>query len=203
MLQRLVLASNNAGKLREFSDLLACKPFEVIAQASLGIESCAEPHDSFIENALEKARHAAIQSGLAALADDSGICLPFLSGAPGVFSARYAASLGSGPWSKDAQLSTDQQNNAALLAQLTEPLTPAYYYCVLVLLRHPKDPQPIIAQGYWHGAVRALPAGTGGFGYDPHFYIASENQTVAQMPLYKKNQLSHRAQALRELLEQL
>ena len=202
-MQRLVLASNNAGKLLEFSNLLASKQFEVIAQASLGIESCAEPHASFIENALEKARHAATHSGLAALADDSGICLPALNGAPGVLSARYAASLAPGPWSNNAQLSTDQQNNAALLAQLNEPLTPAYYYCVLVLVRHPKDPQPVIAQGCWHGAVQIQSAGTGGFGYDPYFYVASENQTVAQMSLLKKNQLSHRAQALRGLLEQL
>ena len=202
-MQRLVLASNNAGKLREFASLLARKQFELVTQASLGIGPCAEPHVSFIENALEKARHAAMHSGLAALADDSGICVPMLNGAPGVLSARYAASLGSGPWSIDSSVPVDQQNNLALLAQLKAPVTPAYYYCVLVLVRHPKDPQPVIAQGYWHGAVQMQAAGTDGFGYDPYFYITSENQTVAQMPFDKKNQLSHRAQALRELIAQL
>ena len=202
-MQRLVLASNNAGKLCEFSNLLAHKNFELVTQASLGIASCSEPHISFVENALEKARHAATHSGLAALADDSGICVPTLNGAPGVVSARYAASLGAGSWSSNPSLPTDQQNNLALLAQLHEPLTPAYYYCVLVLVRHAKDPQPIIAQGYWHGAVQMQAQGSGGFGYDPYFYIASENQTVAQMSMLKKNQLSHRAQALRALLDQL
>ena len=199
----LVLASNNAGKLKEFSRLLAGKQFELVTQGSLGIESCGEPHISFVENALEKARHAARHSGLAALADDSGICVPSLNGAPGVLSARYAASLGTGPWSINALLPTDQQNNLALLAQLSAPFTPAYYYCVLVLIRHLNDTQPIIAQGYWHGAVQKQSAGTEGFGYDPYFYVASEQQTVGQMSLGKKNQLSHRAQAINALLAQL
>ena len=229
-MQPLVLASGNAGKLRELSVLLADKSFSLITQASLGIAACPEPHHTFIENALEKARHAAKHSGYPALADDSGICVPALGGAPGVLSARYAQSLISLPTvfsiptltsiltptptptptptltirseaaPVDALSSIDQQNNLALLSQLGRPLTPAYYYCVLVFVRFANDPQPIIAQGDWQGAVIHEARGAGGFGYDPYFYVASENQTVAQMSAEKKNHLSHRAKALRALL---
>ena len=216
--QTLVLASGNAGKLREFSGLLGTKSFTLITQTQLGIAACPEPHATFIENALEKARHASRNSGHPALADDSGICVPMLGGAPGVLSARYAQSEGFGslkqsvgfdPLGQDG-LSIDEQNNYALQLAIRSQLvtsdpqeTPAYYYCVLVLIRHEKDPQPIIASGTWHGALISQPRGDGGFGYDPYFFIANENQTVAQMSAEKKNRLSHRAQALRALMEQL
>ena len=218
-MQTLVLASGNAGKLREFSELLGTKSFTLITQTQLGIAACPEPHATFIENALEKARHASRDSGHSALADDSGICVPMLGGAPGVLSARYAQSegfgsfnqsVGSDPLSQVQGLSIDEQNNQALqlairskLSTLEPQETPAYYYCVLVLIRHENDPQPIIASGTWHGALIRQPRGDGGFGYDPYFFIANENQTVAQMSAEKKNRLSHRAQALRALMEQL
>lgn len=195
-LGRVVLASNNPGKLRELAALLAPLGVELLAQATLGIGEADEPHPSFVENAIAKARHAARASGLPALADDSGICANALGGAPGVHSARYAALAGG---EKD-----DAANNARLVRELSgESDRSAFYYCVLVLLRSADDPQPLIAEGVWPGVVVAQPRGEGGFGYDPHFLLPELGRTAAQLPAEEKNRLSHRGQATRALLERL
>jgi XTP/dITP diphosphohydrolase len=195
-LERVVLASNNPGKLREFGALLAPLGIELIAQAQLGIGEADEPHPSFVENAIEKARHAAGQSGLPALADDSGICVDALGGAPGVHSARFAA-LAGGP--RD-----DEANNARLLQQLESKADrSAHYYCVLVLMRSAQDPQPLIAQGVWQGQVIAQRRGEGGFGYDPYFLLPELAMTAAELSAEQKNRVSHRGIAMRDLLRQL
>lgn len=195
-LRRVVLASGNAGKLREMGALLAPLGMELVAQSALGIGEAEEPHPTFVENALAKARHAARASGLPALADDSGICVNVLGGAPGVFSARYAA-LAGGPRSDDA-------NNARLVAELAQAADrSAHYYCVIVLLRSADDPQPLIAEGTWHGEVIAQPRGAGGFGYDPYFLLPSLGRTAAELPADEKNRLSHRGQAMRALAQRL
>jgi XTP/dITP diphosphohydrolase len=193
MTRPLVLASNNRGKLAEFDRLLAPLGFAIQTQAALNISEAEEPYATFIENALAKARHAARESGLPALADDSGICVPELGGAPGVFSARYAG-----------EPKSDAANNAKLVADLqAHEDKSAYYYCVLVYLRHADDPQPVIADSRWHGEIIDQPRGQGGFGYDPHFWLPSLNKTAAELTPEKKNQISHRAQALRILIAQL
>lgn len=193
MKRPLVLASNNRGKLAEFDRLLAPLGFAIQTQAELNISEAEEPYPTFIENALTKARHAARESSLPALADDSGICVPALSGAPGVFSARYAG-----------EPKSDAANNAKLVADLQEHKDKsAYYYCVLVYLRHADDPQPVIADARWFGEVIDEPRGQGGFGYDPHFWLPSLNKTAAELAPEEKNQISHRAQALRILIAQL
>jgi len=193
LIERLVLASGNAGKLREFRRLLEPLGLEVVAQAELGIAPADEPHVTFIENALAKARHASARSGRAALADDSGICVDALGGAPGVRSARYAG-----------EPASDARNNAALVAALQGIADRrAHYYCVLVLLRHADDPQPIIAEGTWHGTFVDAPRGDGGFGYDPHFQDDVTGDTGAELPLARKNALSHRGKAMRELIARL
>ncbi|HEX2390711.1 MAG TPA: RdgB/HAM1 family non-canonical purine NTP pyrophosphatase [Casimicrobiaceae bacterium] len=190
---RLVLASNNAGKLREFRRLLEPLGVDVVPQAELGIAEADEPHVTFIENALTKARHASTHSGLPALADDSGICVDALGGAPGVLSARYAG-----------EPKSDARNNAALVSALQGVADRrAHYYCVLVLVRHSQDPQPIVAEGIWHGTVVDTPRGSGGFGYDPHFEDRDSRLTGAELPLARKNELSHRGQALRALIARL
>ncbi|MGE5739400.1 MAG: RdgB/HAM1 family non-canonical purine NTP pyrophosphatase [Betaproteobacteria bacterium] len=190
---RLVLASNNAGKLREFRRLLEPLGLDVVPQAELGIAEADEPHVTFIENALAKARHASTHSGLPALADDSGICVDALGGAPGVLSARYAG-----------EPKSDARNNAALVSALQGVADRrAHYYCVLVLVRHSRDPQPIVAEGIWHGTVVDTPRGSGGFGYDPHFEDRDSRLTGAELPLARKNALSHRGQALRALIARL
>ena len=190
---RLVLASGNAGKLREFRRLLEPLGLQVVPQAELGIAEADEPHATFIENALAKARHASAQSGLPALADDSGICVDALHGAPGVHSARYAG-----------DPKSDARNNAVLVAALRGiENRRAHYYCVLVLLRQALDPQPIIAEGAWHGRVIDTPRGSGGFGYDAHFEDVATGMTGAELPLERKNELSHRGQALRILAARL
>jgi len=190
---RLVLASNNEGKLREFRRLLAPLGIEVIAQAELGIAEADEPHATFVENALEKARHASRAAGLPALADDSGLCVDALGGAPGVQSARYAGDPRS-----------DARNNAKLVSALAGIADRrAHYACVLALVRHAADPEPIIAQGDWHGTIVDAPRGTGGFGYDPHFLDPETGQTGAELPLEKKNTLSHRGRAMRALIARL
>ena len=195
-LSRLVLASGNAGKLREFAALLEPLGLEVVGQASLGIAEAPEPHATFVENALAKARHASAGSGLPALADDSGICLDALGGAPGVHSARWAAMAG-GP--RD-----DQANNRRVSEQLQGQASRAgHYYCVLVLVRSPDDPQPLIADGLWRGEFIDTPRGEGGFGYDPHFWLPALGCTVAQLAPERKNALGHRGQAMRALLEKL
>ena len=193
MIPRLVLASNNAGKLREFRRLLEPLGLDVVPQAELGIAEADEPHVTFIENALAKARHASTHCGLPALADDSGICVDALGGAPGVLSARYAG-----------EPKSDARNNAALVSALQGVADRrAHYYCVLVLVRHSRDPQPIVAEGIWHGTVVDAPRGSGGFGYDPHFEDRDSRLTGAELPLARKNALSHRGQALRALIARL
>jgi XTP/dITP diphosphohydrolase len=189
MTRRIVLASSNAGKLREFRALLAELDFAVIAQDELGIEAAEEPHLTFVENALAKARHAAVRSGLPALADDSGLCVDALLGAPGVHSARF-----SGP------NADDDSNNAELLRRLQgEANRRAHYTCVLVAVASADDPEPLIAEARWSGEILAQPRGEGGFGYDPLFLLRELGRTAAELPPDEKNHLSHRGQAMREL----
>lgn len=193
LIPRLVLASNNAGKLREFHRLLAPLGIEVIAQSALGIAEAEEPHGTFIENALAKARHASARAKLPALADDSGVCVRALGGAPGVQSARYAG-----------EPKSDARNNAKLIAALAGIADRrAHYACVLTLLRHDADPEPIVAEGTWHGTIVDTPRGTAGFGYDPHFVDAATGLTGAELPLERKNELSHRGKAIRALIARL
>ena len=193
-MKKLVIASNNPGKLREFQFLLQPLGIEVLTQAQLGIEEAEEPHYTFIENALAKARHVNRLSGLPALADDSGICVAALGGAPGVLSARYA---GDNPKS-------DERNNEKLLQDMRDVADRrAHYYCVLVLLHHADDPQPLIAEGEWHGEIALQPVGEGGFGYDPLFWLPELGKTSAQLEREQKHAISHRGKALRVLLEKL
>ncbi|HVF65095.1 MAG TPA: RdgB/HAM1 family non-canonical purine NTP pyrophosphatase [Casimicrobiaceae bacterium] len=192
-LRRLVLASSNPGKLREFRRLLAPLEIELIAQSDLGIGDADEPHATFIENALAKARHASEQSKLPALADDSGICVDALNGAPGVLSARYAG-----------EPKSDARNNARLVAELRGVGDRrAHYQCLLVLIRNGNDPEPIITEGSWHGRIVDTPRGNGGFGYDPHFEDVASGATGAELPVERKNALSHRGKAMRRLLRRL
>jgi XTP/dITP diphosphohydrolase len=193
MTQSLVLASNNAGKLAEFAQLLAPLGFAIKSQRELDIPEAEEPFGTFVENALAKARHASQLSGLPALADDSGICVPALGGAPGVQSARYAG-----------EPRSDAANNAKLVRDIVAHADKsAYYYCVLVMVRHADDPQPIIADGVWHGQLIEQPRGQGGFGYDPYFFLPSLGKTAAELAAEEKNNLSHRGQALRVLINKL
>jgi len=193
MTQSLVLASNNAGKLAEFAQLLAPLGFAIKSQRELDIPEAEEPFGTFVENALAKARHASSLSGLPALADDSGICVPALGGAPGVQSARYAG-----------EPRSDAANNAKLVRDIAAHADKsAYYYCVLVMVRHADDPQPIIADGVWHGQLIEQPRGQGGFGYDPYFFLPSLGKTAAELSAQEKNSLSHRGQALRTLMNKL
>lgn len=195
-MSRVVIASNNPGKLRELRALLEPLGIEAIAQSQLGVGEAEEPHETFLENALAKARHAARATGLAALADDSGLCVPALGGAPGVHSAHYAGREGD-------RAQRDARNNAKLVAALGAiPERSAYYYCVLVLLRSPDDPAPLVADGTWWGELIAEPRGTGGFGYDPHFLVAN-GRTAAELPAGEKNRASHRGQALAALAARL
>jgi len=195
-MQRLVLASNNTGKLREFTALLAPLGFDIVTQGDLGIPEAEEPYATFVENALTKARHASRLSGMAALADDSGICVDALDGAPGVYSARYAQTVG--------KPKSDAANNAHLISQLAGKLNRhAHYYCVLVMVRHPDDPRPIIAEGVWAGEVVDAPRGNGGFGYDPHFLLPQLGRTAAELSADEKNTISHRALALQGLVARL
>ncbi len=190
---RLVLASGNEGKLREFRRLLAPLGIDVVTQGSLGIAEADEPHATFLENALAKARHASAHARLPALADDSGVCVAALGGAPGVQSARYAG-----------EPRSDARNNAKLVQALAGVADRrAHYACVLVLVRHADDPEPIVAEGRWHGRIVDAPRGTGGFGYDPHFEDLETGLTGAELPLERKNALSHRGKALRVLLARL
>ena len=191
--RQLVLASGNPGKLREFRQL--CEPLGVaiVAQAELGISEVEEPHGTFVENALAKARHASRASGLPAFADDSGICVTALGGAPGVHSARFAEATGA----RDSQ---DARNNAKLIAALADKSDrSAHYTCVIVLVRHADDPEPLIAEGRWHGEIIATPRGCGGFGYDPFFLLPALNLTAAELPAQEKNQISHRGLAMARL----
>ena len=193
-MKKLVIASNNPGKLQEFQFLLRPLGIEVLTQAQLGIEEAEEPHVTFIENALSKARHVSRLSGLPVLADDSGICVEALGGAPGVYSARFA---GDDPKS-------DQRNNEKLLEVLRGVSDRrAHYYCVLVLLHGADDPQPLIAEGEWHGEIAEEERGEGGFGYDPLFWLPELGKMSAELSRDEKHAISHRAKALRGLLEKL
>ena len=192
-MRKLVLATNNDGKLREFRRLLAPLGIELVAQSSLGIPEADEPHPTFVENALAKARHASERARLPALADDSGICVTALGGAPGVISARYAG-----------EPRSDSRNNAHLVEQLRGVADRrAHYYCMLVLVRSPDDPEPLLAEGAWHGRIIDAPRGTGGFGYDPHFEDLETGLTGAELPLERKNALSHRGKAMRAMIDRL
>jgi XTP/dITP diphosphohydrolase len=193
MTRRVVLASSNAGKLREFQDLMAGLDFDVVTQGDLGIESADEPHLTFLENALAKARHASERSGLPALADDSGLCVAALQGEPGVRSARFA-----GPTADDAG------NNAELLRRLQgHGDRRAHYTCVLLAVASVNDPEPLVADARWQGEILHSPRGSGGFGYDPLFYLPDRGCTAAELSAEEKNRISHRGRALRELVLQL
>ena len=192
-MQKLVLASNNPGKLKEFSELLAPFEFEVIPQGQLDIPAAEEPFHTFLENALAKARHASQLSGLPALADDSGICVNALHGAPGVHSARYAG-----------EHANDADNNQKLLAALANQTDrSAYYICALVLLQSADDSNPITVEARWDGEFIDIPRGERGFGYDPYFYIPELEKTAAELSPNEKNAFSHRGQALRTLITEL
>ena len=191
--QKLVIASGNQGKLREIQALLAPLAIEVIPQSAFNVPEAEEPFVTFIENALAKARHASRHTGLPALADDSGICVNVLQGAPGVYSARYAG-----------EPKSDARNNEKLLQNLAGLHDRhAYYYCIMVLVRHADDPQPLIAEGIWQGEILTAPRGNGGFGYDPLFLDAKTSQTAAELPAEIKNRISHRGHALSKLVQQL
>lgn len=192
-MKSIVLASGNPGKKAEIEQLL--KPFgtRVITQVELGITEAEEPHDNFLDNALAKAHHACIATRLPALADDSGLCVDALGGAPGVHSARYAG-----------EPKSDLRNNAKLLAEMSaHDDRRAHYECVLVLMRGPGDTQPLIANAEWHGEIARVPRGKGGFGYDSCFYLKDLDKTAAELEPAQKNRISHRGQALQKLLELL
>ena len=192
-MKRLVLASSNPGKLREIEALLAPLSIAVLPQAELGIADADEPHASFLENALAKARHASRASGLAALADDSGLCVAALGGEPGVHSAYYAGRGGS-------REERDARNNAKLLKEISGKDPGAYYCCVMVLVRHAGDPRPLVAEGLWRGEITPAPRGANGFGYDPLLLLPQLGRTAAQLEPAHKNRISHRAQALAKLV---
>jgi len=192
---KLVLASNNPGKLREMRALLAPLGHEVVAQAELGIGEAEEPHDSFLENALAKARHASRASGLPALADDSGLCVDALGGAPGVHSAYFAGREGT-------RAERDARNNDKLIASIGEARA-AHYRCVMALVRHAEDPEPLVAEGTWHGEIARAPRGANGFGYDPLFLVPELGVTAAELSDEEKNRRSHRGRAAARLVELL
>lgn len=195
-MKKLVIATGNAGKLKELQALLTGMPYEIISQKSLGVSDADETGLSFIENAILKARHAAAITGLPALADDSGLCVDVLDGAPGIYSARYAG--------KEAN---DASNNAKLLQQLMplrgpQPIS-ARFVCVLALVRHANDPLPLVCQAEWAGEIMTSMRGEQGFGYDPLFFVPGEGMSSAELSSERKNSISHRAQALRTLKERI
>ncbi len=200
---RLVLASNNAKKLAEMRRLLDGLALEAVAQGDLGVAEAEEPHHSFIENALAKARHAALHTGCAAVADDSGLCVPALVGEPGVASAHFAPwprGLAQPPDREARRAAQDAANNALLLQRLHGVGDRrAYFACTLVALRHAGDPEPLVATARWWGRVLQAPVGQGGFGYDPLLHIDALGATVAQLPADVKNTHSHRALAMQQL----
>ena len=185
-MKKVVIASNNSGKLKEFTHLFEPLEIKVFPQSVFNVAEVEEPFQTFIENALVKARHASKQTGLPALADDSGICVDALNGRPGVYSARYAG-----------EPKSDQRNNQLLIENLrTKQDRRAHYYCIIVLVRYADDPQPIITDGSWYGRIVLEPRGTGGFGYDPYFYLPDLGKTAAELPIEDKNLISHRGKAL-------
>jgi len=192
-MSKLVIASGNAGKLREIARILAPLDIQAVPQSEFDVPDCPEPHVTFVENCLAKARHASLHSGLPALADDSGICVEALGGAPGVFSARYAG-----------EPKSDARNNEKLVASLQGVANRrAHYTCVMVFVRHPDDPEPVIAEGRWHGEIVDTPRGENGFGYDPYFLVPEYGKTGAELDEDTKNAISHRGQALRDLVDKL
>ena len=192
-MSKLVIASGNAGKLREIARILAPLEIEAVPQSEFNVPDCSEPHVTFVENCLAKARHASAHSGLPALADDSGICVEALGGAPGVYSARYAG-----------EPKSDDRNNEKLVAALQgEANRSAHYTCVMVYVRHPDDPEPVIAEGRWYGEIIDTPRGRNGFGYDPYFLLPALGRTAAELDAAEKNRASHRGRALARLIAQL
>ena len=195
--KKLVIASGNKGKLKELTHLLAPLGLEIIPQGELNVPEAEEPHATFIENALAKARHASQVTGLPALADDSGLCVDALLGAPGVISARYACENADTPKS-------DARNNEKLLTvMMNEKNRRAHFYCVIVLVRHPNDPEPLIAEGVWAGEILTALKGDDGFGYDPLFLDDKTGKTVAELPLEIKSRISHRGHAMTKLMQKL
>jgi XTP/dITP diphosphohydrolase len=197
-MKKIVIASNNVGKLNEIGAILAPLDIEIVPQSMLGVSEADEPHCTFVENALAKARHASQHTGLPALADDSGICVAALNGEPGVHSARFAGA--PPPGTAGGRDSQDQRNNQKLLELLAnEANRKAHYYCVIVLARRADDPQPMICEAEWHGEIMRSPRGGGGFGYDPLFLIPELHRTAAELAPEYKNRISHRGQALAAL----
>ena len=201
---RLVLASNNAKKLAELSALFAELPLQFVTQGSLGVAEAEEPHATFLENALAKARHAARACGGAAIADDSGVCVHALGGAPGVISAHYAGEVAPRAVREATRRQQDALNNARLLSEL-RALGPgadrrARYVCTLVAVRAADDPEPLVAVGRWEGEILPAQQGDGGFGYDPLMFIPGLGRTVAELDAQEKNRVSHRAQAAAQML---
>jgi XTP/dITP diphosphohydrolase len=192
-MKKVVIASNNLGKLNEIAAILAPLDIEIVPQSALGVTEATEPYGTFVENALTKARHASRQTGLPALADDSGICVDALNGAPGVHSARFAG-----------EPKSDERNNRRLLELLAnETDRKAHYYCVIVLARHADDSQPLICEGEWRGEIAQTPRGSGGFGYDPLFLVPELGKTGAELGPEEKNRISHRGNALAALVTRL
>ncbi|MDX1823139.1 MAG: XTP/dITP diphosphatase [Thiohalomonadales bacterium] len=194
-MKQIVLASNNPGKVREIGQMLADLELEVLPQSSFNIEEVEETGLSFVENAILKARHAAAASGLPAIADDSGLEVDALNGAPGIYSARYA-----GPGASDTE---NLQKLLADLEKVTQEQRTARFQCLMVYMRHAHDPTPLICQGTWEGLISFEPRGKSGFGYDPVFFVPSQNCTSAELAPEEKNRLSHRGQALQQLVAAL
>lgn len=195
MTKKVILASGNAGKLREFQQLLAACHFEVVPQSEFNVGNVDETGLTFVENAILKARHACAQTGLPAIADDSGIEVDALNGRPGIYSARYAGAAAS-----------DADNNAKLLRELADvdaSKRTARYHCVLVYMRHAEDPTPLLCHGTWSGIILNAPRGEGGFGYDPLFWVPTHSCAAAELDKTEKNRISHRGKAMTELLEEL
>lgn len=190
---RIVVASNNAGKLREISALFSNSAFEVVPQGDFGVAATDEPHATFVENALAKARHAATSTGLPAIADDSGLCVDALSGAPGILSARFAG-----------EPANDERNNAELLRRLVGfTQRRAHYTCALVGVRTADDPEPLVVEARWYGEIAQAPRGSAGFGYDPLFHVPELGMTAAELEPAHKNRISHRGLALKALAAKL
>lgn len=192
---KIVLASNNAGKVNEFNALFEPLQITILPQSSLGVNDIEETGLTFVENAILKARHAATITGLPSLADDSGLVVPALGGAPGIYSARYAG--------EKASAKDNIQKLLASLENVSDENREAFFYCALVFMRHASDPTPLICEGKWSGRILPSPKGEQGFGYDPVFYVSSENKTAAELPLAIKNTISHRGLALQTLLKML
>lgn len=194
-MQKVVLATGNVGKVRELASRLGDVGYDVVAQTALNVESVEETGLTFIENAILKARHAAKVTGLPAIADDSGLAVDALGGAPGIYSARYAG--------EDASDELNLQKLLVALEDVPDAQRGAQFHCVLVYLRHAEDPTPRVCHGVWSGVIARQAAGSGGFGYDPVFFVPSEGKTAAELSREEKTAISHRGKALKQLLEVL